>query len=123
MPCPVDAVAGFEPTPLSSTTSSSDSSSTVTATDADNDALAYFWDFGDGGISTDNLPVQTHSFASGGEYAVQVTVSDMKGGTSRDTVLVKVDAPTVYRIAGRVLDGDNKPLAGIKMSAVNGSAL
>ncbi len=93
----------------------------VAATDADSDALAYFWEFGDGTYSTDNQPRQTHAYDSGGEYTVQVTVSDMKGGAARDSVVVKVDAPTVHRITGRVLDANNQPLGGIRINAVNGS--
>ena len=37
------------------------------ATDPNGDALAYFWDFGDGDFSTDNRAATTHSFAGAGD--------------------------------------------------------
>jgi hypothetical protein len=45
---------------------------TVDASDPNGDALAYYWEFGDGDYSTDNSPTTTHSFANTGEYAVQM---------------------------------------------------
>ena len=94
---------------------------TAAAIDPNNDALAYAWDFGDGDFSIDNQPVQSHRFDAAGEHAVQCTVSDMRGGTSRATVIVKVEAPTVFRITGRVVDPEQRPVPGIQITAVNGS--
>ena len=87
------------------------------ATDPNGDPLAYFWEFGDADYSVDNSASVTHSFASAGEYLVQCTVSDMKGGTARDSILVRVGSPATFRISGRVLRLDQRPLAGIKVSA------
>ncbi len=84
------------------------------ATDADGDPLAYFWDFGDGNFGT-NFVTQTHAWTAAGEYAVQCTVTDMKGGLSVDTVLVKVGTPTTYRIGGRAWE-NGVPLRGVKVS-------
>jgi PKD domain/Bacterial Ig domain/Carboxypeptidase regulatory-like domain len=95
---------------------------TATATDANGDALAYFWEFGDGNYSTANDPEVSHSFSSAGEYAVQCTVSDMRGGTARDTVIVRVGSPSVFRISGRVLDQNQQPVSGIKITAGSKSA-
>lgn len=87
------------------------------ASDANGNALAYYWEFGDGSISTANDPEVAHSFSGAGEYAVQCTVSDMRGGTARDTVIVRVGSPGTFRISGRVLDQNSQPVRGIKVSA------
>ena len=94
----------------------------VAATDANGDALAYFWEFGDDNYSTANDPEVAHSFSSAGEYAVQCTVSDMRGGTARDTIIVRVGSPSVFRISGRVLDQNQQPVRGIKITAGTKSA-
>jgi hypothetical protein len=88
---------------------------TAAATDANGDTLAYAWDFGDGDYSVDNSAVTTHSFGSAGEYPVVVTVSDMKGGVARDSVIVTIGAPTAYAISGRVFNANGTPLAGIRV--------
>jgi len=92
---------------------------TATATDSNGDTLAYAWDFGDGDYSVDNSATTTHSFAAAGEYYVEVTVSDMKGGVARDSVIVNVANPTTFSISGRVLNADGKPLPGIRVSTSN----
>ena len=62
------AVSGNEGTPLSFS---------ATATDADNDALTYAWDFGDG--NTASTLNASHTFADNGNYTVTLTVSDGNG--------------------------------------------
>jgi len=89
---------------------------TATASDPDGDALAYFWDFGDGTYSTNNQPVVTHSFSSAGEYYVECTASDMKGGTGSASVIVTVGSPRTYSISGRILSTNGLPVQGIKVS-------
>jgi len=96
---------------------------TATSTDPDGDApLAYHWNFGDKQpshngptFSTDNSAVQTKTFASAGWYAVQCTVSDMKGGAIRDTVLIQVGTPTTYYISGTVSDALASPLYDVRV--------
>ena len=94
---------------------------TVEASDPDGDTLAYYWDFGDGSHSWDNQPVQTKSFGDG-EFAVHCVVSDTRGGVWRKTAVQKSGAPsaTQVRISGRVVDGESKPMPGIRVSTDGG---
>lgn len=65
-----------------------------TATDADEgDTIAYTWDFGDDGTSTQEDP--EHTYATNGSYAVTVTVTDGTDSYTTDvtTVLVGNQAP------------------------------
>ncbi|HAM72138.1 MAG TPA: hypothetical protein DCM86_10890, partial [Verrucomicrobiales bacterium] len=87
------------------------------ATDADGDPLAYYWTFGDGDYSTDNAPQASHAFPVAGEYLVQCTVSDMKGGVAHRTVVIRSGTPTTFRIRGHVLDAANRPLQGVRVFA------
>lgn len=113
---PPTAVAGS-----SSTTAAAAQSITFTAnaTDPNGDTLAYFWDFGDGDYSVDNSAATAHSFAAAGEYYVEVTVSDMKGGVARDSVIVNVGSAGTFAISGRVLNHDGRPLTGVRVSTSN----
>jgi hypothetical protein len=67
---------------------------TASATDPNGDPLAYYWEFSDSSdnYSTDNSPTQTRSFSSAGEYAARCVVSDMRGGTAQQTLILRVDA-------------------------------
>jgi PKD repeat protein len=68
-------------------------------TDPDGDALTYAWDFGDGASSLLQNP--SHTYTKAGTYTAKVTVSDGRGGTATDTVVVTVGnrAPTVQLTA------------------------
>jgi hypothetical protein len=85
------------------------------AADPNADELAYFWDFGDGNFGT-NSATNSHSWSAAGEYVVQCTASDMKGGTATDSALIRVGSPTTFHISGRITDGV-KPLGGIQVTA------
>jgi PKD repeat protein len=50
-------------------------------TDADNDALTYTWDLGDGTAGTGPTPPASHVYADNGSYDIALTVSDGRGGT------------------------------------------
>jgi PKD domain len=65
---------------------------TANATDADGDALAYSWDFGQG-FTFDNNSSAVFAWNSGGTYTVKVTVSDMKGNRTEATKIVTVSDP------------------------------
>ncbi|HRJ91946.1 MAG TPA: PKD domain-containing protein, partial [Candidatus Thiothrix moscowensis] len=69
-----------------------DISFSANASDAENDELAYYWDFGDGVINP-NLGTVTHKWAVGGTYTVKLTVSDMKGGVDSTQISVTVTDP------------------------------
>jgi fibronectin type 3 domain-containing protein len=65
-------------------------------TDPDNDALAYYWTFGDGTHSTNNSMVVQHTWTDTGTYTVWCEISDMKGmmALARGTVNV-YDTPPI----------------------------
>ncbi len=87
---------------------------TATASDPDGDTLAYSWKFDDGDYSTSNSPNVTHAWTSAGEYRVQCTVSDMKGGVAQKSITVRIGNPTVYTISGQTfLHG--VPVGGVRV--------
>jgi hypothetical protein len=61
----------------------------VTATDADGDALTYFWDAGPG-TAANTAQGFTHTWTTGGSYALSVTVQDGKGGSATRTEWITV---------------------------------
>ena len=77
---------------------------TAAAADADGDALAYFWDFGDGSASANQSTAQ-RSWSQARDVLARVTVTDMRGGTGTAAVVVRVGAPSTLRISGRVVEG------------------
>ncbi len=87
---------------------------TVIAQDADGDALAYNWDFGDWTFGT-NGPVQSKTFNANGQYVVRCEVSDMKGGRASRQLVLTVGSPTTYTISGRVLDTEGNPVEGVRI--------
>lgn len=86
---------------------------TASASDPNGDDLAYYWDFGDGNFGT-NSPTVSKSWATAGEYLVHCIVSDMKGGTARQSMIVSVGSPTTFRISGQVL-ATNGPMQGVRV--------
>lgn len=79
---------------------------TAQATDANGDALAYYWDFGQG-FNFENNPSAAFAWASGGTYTVRVTVSDMKGQTAQATKTVTVTDPlTTWNTRANTSTGD-----------------
>lgn len=90
----------------------------VTANDADGDALAYSWDFGDASIIAANTNRVSKSWTAAGEYVVRCVVSDMKGGLASSYAVVRVGSPNVVRIAGRVTR-DGQPVQGVRVEVSN----
>ena len=87
---------------------------TASATDSNGDPLAYHWDFGDLTLGS-NSPVVIKSWTAPGDYAVQCTVTDMKGGIAIRTAVIKVGSPLTFRVSGRVLDSLGVPLPGVRV--------
>lgn len=73
----------------------------VVANDSNGDTLAYSWDLGD--VATvNNQNTITHQWNLGGTYSVQVTITDMKGGTVTKSLNVTVDDPLTTWAIGNV---------------------
>ena len=62
------------------------------ATDANEDALTYLWDFGDSVTATQADP--SHIYNTAGTYTVTVTVTDARGGVAMKTFEVVVTKPS-----------------------------
>ncbi|MBU2902354.1 ThuA domain-containing protein [Maribacter dokdonensis] len=83
---------------------------TVEASDRENDAIKYIWDFGNGDTKETTEPKVSYSYADAGAYKLKVTVADDKGaevisestgiiaGNSRPEVAIAIDggAPAFY---------------------------
>ncbi len=67
------------------------------ATDSDGTIVAHAWDFGDGSNSSDVDP--SHTYANGGNYTVELTVTDNDGATSTATKPVVIEDPNVDPVA------------------------
>lgn len=83
------------------------------ASDPDGDTLAYAWDFGDGNPSVNNSATQTKSWGTAGDYNVRCVVSDMKGKTTVQNVLIHVGTPSTFTISGRVALSNGTPVADV----------
>lgn len=65
----------------------------ATATDANNDALTYAWDFGDG--TSANGATQNKSYTTGGSKTVRLTVSDGKAFASEYKTATATDTRSI----------------------------
>ncbi len=92
------------------------------ASDANGDALAYCWDFGDLTFGS-NAPTASKKWSAAGDYVVRCVVSDMKGGVASRFVVVTVGSPATYRVAGRITDASGQPIEGVRVhNGLTGSA-
>ncbi len=62
----------------------------------------YFWDFGDGGTSTDYEP--THTYLTPGDYTVMLIVSHSSGCYIPDTAYFDVHVELLEALAGTMID-------------------
>jgi PKD domain/PA14 domain len=86
----------------------------ASASDQDNDKLAYAWDFGDGSnMSVNNSSSQTKSWSTAGTYNVRCTVSDMKGKTFVKNLSIRVGTPSTFTVSGRITQVDGTPVQNI----------
>ena len=86
----------------------------VTATDPDGDTLAYHWDMGDNLVQAPQLNLNTRGkqWGTAGYYVVRVEVSDMKGGKTSASRVIRVGSPTDNgMIYGRVTHA-GRPVEG-----------
>jgi hypothetical protein len=81
------------------------------ASDANNDTLAYWWDLGDGNFGNNQATIQ-YAWPTTGEYVARCTVSDMKGGVTSSSVLVRVGSVTTFLAEGHVRHPDGTPVEG-----------
>lgn len=91
----------------------------ASASDANGDSLAYYWDFGNGAFASVNSANAAFTFMSAGVYRVRCTVSDMKGGTVSKSSIITVGAPGTFQISGQVLLA-GQPLADVKVFTTTG---
>jgi PKD repeat protein len=74
------------------------------STDPDGSVVSWSWNFGDGGISSDQNP--SHTYTAAGTYSVKLTVTDDDGSTGSTSKLVTVSDPqtgqsvTIASLAG-----------------------
>src|SRR5205809_2685572 len=71
--------------------------------DADNDALSYAWDFGDG--STAFTPQASHAYAAPGAFTARLRASDPSGASDEATTAILVDG--AWRSTGSFGVGDS----------------
>ncbi len=106
----------------SSVSANTDVHFTASAVDADGDALAYYWDFGDLTFGT-NASTATKRWSTAGEYAVRCTVSDMKGGVASRNLTITIGTPGTFQVGGRVMDSSNQPIEGVRIdNGLSGSS-
>ncbi|MFP4601069.1 MAG: PKD domain-containing protein, partial [Persicimonas sp.] len=92
------------------------------SSDPDGDALSYRWDFGDAQIG--NGQTISHIFAEGGEYTVELTVTDGQGlrDTAEQTVSIEArpdpaaDDIGAVTVTGLITDAAETPLENIEVS-------
>lgn len=86
----------------------------VTATDPNGDALAYHWDLDDNTVQSGQLNKTTRAkiWNSAGFYVARLEVSDMKGGKTTASALIRVGTPAnTGMIYGRVTHA-GRPVEG-----------
>ena len=106
---------------------------TVTASDANSDALSYYWEFDDpdalGGTVAGNtnpdarLSTQgSHTWTRSGTFLARCTVTDMKGGKTIVSASVTVTGGTaaLRTLSGIVKDENGNPLAGAVVNNYKG---
>ena len=86
-----EPISGFSLTPLNPTTKDS-IQFTDTSYDPDGTITEWFWNFGDGNISTSRTP--THTYAQSGQYNVTLQVTDNDGMTNSTAASISISEST-----------------------------
>ena len=109
-PIPPTADAGG---PYSGLVGSPVSFDSTASGDADGTVVAYAWDFGDGGVSSEPSPA--HSYSVDGSFTVTLTVTDNDGLTGTDTTTA-----TINPAGGNTppIADANGPSSGTEVAAV-----
>lgn len=71
--------------------------SSAGSSDPDGSLVSYYWDFGDGAVSTDANPA--HTYTTGGPFVATLTVTDDDGAQTTNTVFVDARLPNVLPVA------------------------
>ena len=82
----------------------------TSSTDADGQVVSYSWDFGDGSPAGSGATT-THTFATGGDHAVTLTVTDDDGATASVTRTVTTEAPNQAPVAAFTHAVDNRTVS------------
>lgn len=100
-----DPVVNAAAAPASGPAPLSVSFSSAGTFDPDGDAMGYSWNFGDGQGSS--LANPQHVYAGPGAFSAVLTVTDVRGGQGRDTVVVVATGPSSFPTT-TVLDDFNR---------------
>lgn len=84
---------------------------TVMFNNLSSNSTSYMWDFGDGGMSTEEDPV--HTYAAEGEYTVTLISSDDMGGSDQISKTVQISSAEFTPAALSSMDGKVWKLAGV----------
>lgn len=88
---------------------------TATASDPNGDPLAYYWNFSDG-YTAPNAAVITRSFSTTDQQTVELTVSDMKGGSVRRNTVITIGNPGRAVARGTITLG-GQPVQGVLVTS------
>jgi hypothetical protein len=86
----------------------------ASSADPDGDTVLLSWDFGDGTFAGLTNRVEKH-WDTPGEYLVRCWASDLKGGVSCTSRIIRVGQPLTWRVSGRVTC-QGQPLPGVRIS-------
>ncbi len=90
---------------------------TATASDPDNDTLAYFWEWGDGTYTSNNSTTAAHAWTTTGTKTARCRITDMKGQTATGQLLIQVGTSTTFFIQGAVASTLGVPIEGAVVAA------